>query len=222
MGQLFLVRHGQASLGADNYDQLSALGQRQSERLGAYWRQIGWQPSLVLTGTLKRHRQTLAGIAQGLSIAVAPQEWPGLNEYDAEAVIDCVHPGPRAKPVTPEAYRTHFQLLRQGLRGWMAGEHRPAGMPTWVDFQGGVVSALAHVLAQPDAKVLLVSSGGPISTAIGHVLQMPPETCVELNLRLRNTAVSELSFNARRHSVVSVNTLPHLADEAFQGWITYA
>ncbi len=39
MGTLYLVRHGQASFGADDYDQLSARGMEQAERLGQYWRE---------------------------------------------------------------------------------------------------------------------------------------------------------------------------------------
>ena len=62
MGTLYLVRHGQASFGADDYDQLSARGQQQSERLGAYWRERGLRFDAVLCGTLRRHGQTLAGI----------------------------------------------------------------------------------------------------------------------------------------------------------------
>ena len=61
MGQLYLVRHGQASLGADDYDQLSALGAKQSQRLGEHWRAQGLQFDAVITGTLKRHAQTLHG-----------------------------------------------------------------------------------------------------------------------------------------------------------------
>ena len=59
MGQLYLVRHGQASLGADDYDQLSPLGARQAQRLGEHWRAQGLRFDAVFTGTLKRHRQTL-------------------------------------------------------------------------------------------------------------------------------------------------------------------
>ena len=59
MGQLFLVRHAQASLGEDNYDQLSPLGMRQSLRLGEYWRELGLTFDTVLCGTLQRHAQTL-------------------------------------------------------------------------------------------------------------------------------------------------------------------
>ena len=37
MPEFFLVRHGQASFGADNYDKLSALGHRQARWLGGYF-----------------------------------------------------------------------------------------------------------------------------------------------------------------------------------------
>ena len=66
MGNLYVVRHGQASFGADDYDQLSALGQKQSVRLGEYWRERGMTFEAVITGSLKRHRQTWEGIQQGL------------------------------------------------------------------------------------------------------------------------------------------------------------
>ena len=41
MGTLYLVRHGQASFGADDYDQLSELGHKQSVRLGEYFAHKG-------------------------------------------------------------------------------------------------------------------------------------------------------------------------------------
>jgi broad specificity phosphatase PhoE len=65
MGQLFLVRHGQASLGSHDYDQLSDLGHRQAERLGHYWRERDQQFDAVVIGGLRRHAQTWAAIAKG-------------------------------------------------------------------------------------------------------------------------------------------------------------
>ncbi|EXF47276.1 phosphoglycerate mutase family protein [Pseudomonas sp. BAY1663] len=40
MGSIYLIRHGQASFGAENYDVLSPLGYRQSEALGDYLAQL--------------------------------------------------------------------------------------------------------------------------------------------------------------------------------------
>jgi len=222
MGQLYLVRHGQASLGADDYDQLSALGAQQSQRLGEHWRAQGLQFDAVITGTLKRHAQTLHGIQQGLGSSHEALLWPGLNEYDSEAVIRTIQKGPLTKPTTPEGYREHFRLLRDGLTQWMAGVVSPQGMPSYVDFVQGVSSALDHVRQNHDGNVLLVSSGGPIATAVAQVLQLSPETSIELNLRIRNSAVSEFSFNPKRHSLISFNTITHLESPTHKGWITYA
>jgi broad specificity phosphatase PhoE len=228
MGTLYLVRHGQASLGADDYDNLSELGRRQSLRLGQYFAAKGLQFEAVLCGSLKRHAQTWAGIQKGMAgdgasaPILTPQVWPGLNEYDSEAVIASVHPGPHAKPVAPEAYRAHFRLLRHGLEQWASGTVAPQGMPLYSEFVRGIFAALDHVRSQHSGNVLLVSSGGPIATAVAQILGTPPEAFVELNMRIRNTAVTEFAFNPKRHALMTFNTLPHLDAHPFADWISYA
>ena len=182
MGTLYLVRHGQASFGAADYDQLSELGARQSRLLGDYWRQRGQRFDAVLTGTLKRHRQTFAGIADGLGDLPTPMEMPGLNEYDSEALIRAIHPAPLEKPRDAEMVRSHFRLLRTALQAWMRGETKPQGMPSYAEFSAGVA----------------------------QVLQAPSDTAIELNLRIRNSAVTEFSFNPKRHVLQTFNGLPHL------------
>ena len=223
MGQLYLVRHGQASLGADDYDQLSPLGERQAQRLGEHWRGQGMRFDAIFTGTLKRHAQTLQGIQRGLGDKQNATAWPGLNEYDSEAIIRSVHTGPLDKPTTPEAYRDHFRLLRQGLKAWMAGQAAPHGMPSHAAFLEGVTSALDHIRHHHcEGQVLLVSSGGPISMAVGHVLGLTADKVIELNLRMRNSAICEFNFNPKRHTLVSFNTIPHLETPGHTSWVTYA
>jgi broad specificity phosphatase PhoE len=225
MGTLYLVRHGQASLGADDYDNLSPLGQRQSLRLGESFATKGLQFEAVLTGTLKRHAQTWAGIQSGMAGDAAelkPLLWPGLNEYNSDALIHSLYPGPQAIAQTPEGYREHFRRLRQALQQWARGELNPPAMPSYAVFVAGVMGALAHVRSQHSGNVLLVSSGGPIATAVAQILGTPPETFVELNMRLRNTAVSEFAFNPKRHSLMTFNTLAHLDAPEFADWISYA
>ncbi len=223
MGTLYLVRHGQASFGADDYDRLSDLGHRQSRRLGEYFAAKGLTFDAVLTGTLRRHAETWAGIAEGMGRSTDALAWPGLNEYDSEAVIAAIHPHKLEKPTSPELYRHHFRLLRDGLTQWMAGVVSPRGMPAYTDFVAGITSALDHVRAEHHGrKVLIVSSGGPISTIVGHVLGTSPEATIELNLRIRNTSVTELAFTPKRHMLVTYNTLPHLDAAAYADWTTYS
>ena len=222
MGTLYLVRHGQASFGADDYDVLSPLGLQQATRLGEYFKAKGMVFDAALTGTLRRQISTFEGICSGMGSTLEALQWPGLNEYDSHAVIATVHSGKLEKPTTSEQYRHHFRLLKDGLTQWMNGVVSPLGMPSYNDFVLGVTSALDHVRKTQDGKVLLVSSGGPISTAVGHILGCRPEATIELNLRIRNTSVTEFAFTPKRHMLVTYNTLPHLDAPEYAEWITYA
>ncbi len=242
MGTLYLVRHGQASLGSTHYDQLSPLGHQQAVRLGQYFREQGIAMDAVLHGTLQRQRQTWDSIAKGAGWLADGQTQgqvrsevqvdvradvqvnvrDALDEYHGSAIIRTVHPEPLEPPTTPEAVRHHFRLLRQGLLQWAAGNTQPEGMPTYAAFAQGVRDVLLEVREQHSGNVLVVSSGGPIATAVGLVLGAPPPSIIEMNLRIRNTSVSELVFTPRHHSLLTFNTLAHLDGAQYEGWRTYA
>jgi len=224
MGTLYLVRHGQASFGADDYDRLSDLGRRQCERLGAWFRARGIVFEAALVGTLRRQLESLAAIDAGLGRTppVEPLSWPGLNEYDSHAVIRAIHPQPLERPRDAEEVRRHFRLLRDGLTAWMRGTVQPEGMPSYAGFAAGVAGALEHVRTHHvDANVLLVSSGGPISTAVGQVLGMSPDATIELNLRIRNSALTEFVVTPKRCQLLTYNMLPHLDGADHADWVTY-
>lgn len=227
MSTLTLVRHGQASFGAADYDQLSELGARQCRRLGEYFAERGIRFDAVLMGSLRRHAQSHAALAEGLGGTPAPLVWPGLNEYDSEALIRAVLTPDEfdrmAADRSPEGYRAHFRVLRTALNRWAEGEIEPRGMPSWRDFVGGIVGALDLVRERHHGgQVLIVSSGGPIATAVAQVLGAPHQTAVELNLRIRNSAVTEFSFTPKRHMLQSFNGIPHLDAPAYGDWVSYS
>lgn len=222
MGTLYLVRHGQASFGAANYDQLSPLGQQQAQRLGAHWRAHGQRFDAVFTGTLARHTQTLAGIEAGLGPLPGAQQLPGLNEYDGLALVRAIHPGP-IEGSDAERFARYFRLLCDALAQWMAGTISPAGMGRWPEFAAGVHEALELLRRQHSGQqVLVVSSGGPISTAVALVLGAAPEASIGLNMRLRNSAVSAFSIAPKRLMLQTFNSLEHLAAPEDRALITYA
>ncbi len=222
MGTLYLVRHGQASFGEDDYDVLSAMGLQQSVRLGEWFKYKGIAFDTALTGTLNRQRQTFAGICDGIGQPIPVTQHEALNEYDSHAVIATVYPHKLEKPTSPEMVRNHFRLLKGGLTQWMAGVVTPKGMPSYSDFASGIAGVLGQIRKNHDGNVLLVSSGGPIATAVGQVLGTSPETTIELNLRIRNCSVTEFAFTPKRHMLVTYNTLPHLDAPEHASWITYA
>lgn len=223
MGTIYLVRHGQASFGAEDYDQLSPLGAQQAQQLGRYWQSRGMHFDAVYTGTLKRHVQTLEGIAQTLPGLPQAEALPSLNEYDSHALIRCIHPEPLGPADTPETYRAHFRLLCDAIAQWMSGVISPEGMPSWEAFSGDIRQALEQIRRQHhEGNVLVVSSGGPISTAASLILGAPAEVSIALNMRIRNTAVTELSMSAKRLMLQTFNTLNHLDSADTKDWITFA
>lgn len=212
MPDLLLVRHAQASFGTDDYDRLSALGHRQARWLGEYFAERGWAFDRVLTGRLRRHRETLEGIVAGGASTAEPLVHAGLDEYESERLLERWFAlGADTPPAAGGDHRAHFRVLRRALDAWIAGEvdfspHRP-----FAAFLDGVRQALREARADPAARrVLVVSSGGPISTMLCEVLRADPRSIVDLNLQLRNTGMSELAYGGRAVRVVGVNAVPHL------------
>ena len=223
--KIYLVRHGQASLGAADYDKLSERGELQAERLGKYFASRGIRFDAAYGGTLKRHAQTYKGISLAQPLPDMALR-PGLNEYDSESVIAAVctpeELAAMKSPKTGEGYKQHFATLRKGIASWMRGESQPVGMPTYAEFAAGVMAVLDEVRASDARSVLISSSGGPLSSAVAQVLGLSHEAGIELNMRMRNTAVSELIVTPKRCVLLTFNTLPHLDDDAGRAMQTYA
>ena len=112
METLYLVRHGQASFGADDYDQLSALGQRQSVRLGEYFKSKGVTFSAAMTGTLKRQTQTFAGICEGMGVAFE-------SERTRVGVTAASAGPPQARPAPSGGRELHAVSERGGSTYWL-------------------------------------------------------------------------------------------------------
>jgi broad specificity phosphatase PhoE len=231
VGTIYLVRHAQAAFGTEHYDRLTEIGFSQARLLGDYFGRRNIRFDAVFTGTLRRQTETAQGIFEGHSQLAAPQlqeSFPGLDEYKPEAVMMALtgsFPAPAlaAARRDPVVVREHFRLLREGLLAWAEDRTAPEGMPAWREFQDSAVASLVEARQRfPDGNVLIVSSGGPIAAVVAAALNAPPAAAVELNLRIRNSSVTEFAATPRRHNLISFNGLPHLDTHADQTLITYA
>ena len=82
---MLLVRHGQASFGAADYDVLSELGRRQAEIVAASLAERGYRPARLLSGTLRRQQETAAAFPRlgAPELEVEPR-W---DEFDPDDVL---------------------------------------------------------------------------------------------------------------------------------------
>ena len=218
---LLLVRHGQASYGAADYDNLSERGHLQSRRLGAWLARGGHRFEAVVVGGMRRHRQTAEGIAevfaeQGLSLP-APVADEGFAEFDHQAVFSSWLNNNADHPVAIASRsglpRDVGAMLQAALLAW-ANDELPDLPESWAAFGDRVHSAGARLEALAgDGEVLVLSSGGVISRLAQIALDVPNQRAVELNLALRNSAVSEFHPHAGRLRLGSWNALPHLQGE---------
>jgi broad specificity phosphatase PhoE len=222
MAELYLVRHAQASFGTDDYDRLTELGHRQSRWLGEYFAERGMQFDRVVTGTLRRHRETLAGIGATCRTPDAEVD-AGLDEYSAEMLVGAYAKAKAVGYAPGHAdRREHFRLLREVLYSWADGTLDADGHLCFADFLAGARRALESARRPGASRVLVVSSGGPISSLLGSLLGAAPRKMVDLNLQARNSGVSELRFNEKVVHLVSFNNVPHLDRPGRSEAITYS
>lgn len=219
MTEILLVRHAQASFGADDYDRLSPLGWQQARWLGEYFAERGARFELVVRGSLRRHAQTLAGLSEGLGTALESREDPRLDEYDSQALLQA---WTRGEGLAGADRRAHFRALREAMYAWTEGRLQDATHEPFTAFRARVVGALEDLRASGAARILVITSGGPIATMLAQVLAMPARGMVDLNLQTRNTGVSELRAGARAIQCVSFNTVAHLDRPDRAGALTYA
>jgi broad specificity phosphatase PhoE len=231
VGVIYVVRHGQAAFGTDHYDRLTEIGFTQARFLGAYFARRKIRFDAVFTGTLRRQTETAQGIFEGhpeLGSRPSPETFAALDEYKPEAVMMALtgnFPAPAlaAARRDPVVVREHFRVLREALLAWAEDRTSPEGMPSWKAFQDGAVAALIAARQRfPDGHVLIVSSGGPIAAIVAGALNAPPASAVELNLRIRNSSLTEFASTPRRHHLVSFNGLPHLDTNPDSTLTTYA
>ncbi len=238
MAELFVIRHGQASFGEANYDQLSPLGWQQARWLGQWLAEQGWQFDRLVRGSLQRHRQTLEGILEGF--AAAPQgcgldhlptlELPGLNEFDSEKILSAHRPesgnSVDLQQLARADRREYFRRLREALYDWSRGALLPSDYASHSEFKAAVLEAVQQACQPGAERVLLVSSGGPIANLVGHVLRVPAEVTVDLNLQTRNASLTQFAYSAQSSpaslTLISFNNIAHLQHPDRRAAVTYA
>lgn len=217
MSEIYFVRHGQASLGAADYDQLSPLGWQQARWLGEYFRAGGLRFDRAISGDLRRHRETVTGIAEGMGESLDSSIDAGFNEFTFRPLMKVYaqhRGGDGTISLQPDIF---FQELHATLQAWMTGELDAAVAvagtmnESWQQFEQRVGAALGAIQGGSEGeRLLIVSSGGPTGLAMKQVLGLSDRTAVELMLQVRNTSVTRFYCDRERITLAAFNVLSHL------------
>ncbi|RFP91087.1 histidine phosphatase family protein [Rhodobacteraceae bacterium 63075] len=219
-GQLWLIRHAQASFGAEDYDVLSKLGHAQSRALGAALAELGLVPDAVCIGAQRRHRETWEGMNDALGLSLRPQVLPGFNEFDFSGLLEARHAkGPRPEGLHTDR-RTHFRALRDTVLEWQRGEI-DAPPETFEAFSARVAGARREAAAL-GSRVLIVSSGGAIGHSIGALMGAPPDAMIRLQLQIKNCAMSRVVASAKGEHLSTFNETPHITAANEAQLLTYS
>ncbi len=214
--ELTLIRHGQASLTAKDYDQLSELGEQQSRALGSHFALLGAEFDHVVTGPLNRHEQTWLHIASQWSKPVTPKRLDALTEHEAVKVVDReLGDHHRLEGSADKATaRAKFMQFDRVMRSWISGQVKNNEVESWDEACTRVATFLNELdehFAHGD-RVMLVTSGGFIAMAVGHVLNLSPIQIYELGLEVVNTSITQIRRYPNRLALTGFNAYPHLKD----------
>ncbi|MFK7831242.1 MAG: histidine phosphatase family protein [Congregibacter sp.] len=234
MASIYLIRHGQASFGAENYDELSPLGRTQAQLTGEFLAQAGIHFDAAYSGTLERQKDTAS-----LALASQPGEVPlvtdaRLDEVRNEEHLEYLLPKlvlqrPDLKAIVDQGLGSskRFQKVIEAVfNHWVSPECDEPAIQSWADYSGGVHSMLRHIIdEQGSGKTTAVfTSGGTIATFMAAVLQLPGSAAYQFYEPVFNCSLTQIFYSADKVSLSYFNDcsfLRHLSAERKEKLVTY-
>jgi len=233
LSELILVRHGQASFGAESYDKLSPIGTRQVALLAAHWQALTERYDVLYSGELRRQQET-AALLTPVVASSAVNVLAGLNEYNGEPLIRMYlrdHARGEGFDLAPGEHlqdRKMFQrVLEAASRHWIEGSLiagcEDGDFEPWREFQARVHAALGDIMARHTggSKVVVATSGGVIAVALQLALQLPDNSTIASNWMVNNSSVTRLVYGRGKVSLGSFNVLSHLETPELRELITF-
>ncbi|MDC0719682.1 histidine phosphatase family protein [Nannocystis bainbridge] len=235
MSRLLIIRHGQASLGAADYDVLSPLGEQQASALGRYLAGMIDPPQAIYAGPRKRQRDTAALLVAGAQQAgaefPAPSELLEFDEYPAIALMKDAMPAlceadpelaalatawmgaERGSPGHQRAFELVFQAA---MRRWHEGRVEHPAVEPFAAFQGRVARGLERVMQQHPRRstVLVVSSAGPVGVVTALALGLDTWAGLKTSFIVHNASLTELAYRPGEMQLRVFNALPHIHERA--------
>ena len=217
----------------DDYDRLSPIGRRQGEKLGDYWGKRGLKFNQVYVGPLRRHQQTFNTFSTGYEQHGLRLAQPTVNndfiEHEGFQLSQAIAPQLVGKDAyITEHYRaegmdrkTNLRVFQHVMHLWAEAKVSHPDFDSWQNFRANVARGLKTVTESSGSgqNVLVFTSGGTISAAMGHVLGLSDLKSIQLNWVVRNTAYAEFRFSKGAMSLSEFNAIPHIENDELHTYV---
>ena len=220
MASIYLIRHGQASIGSDNYDQLSTLGQRQADVTGQFLSTIGLKVDAAVAGTLSRQQETGARVLAGLGDPCELQTDDRFNEINNEEQVSALLPGlTQNDPVLAEIVARGFgsskdyqKVIDAVFNAWVSPDCPDCGITPWSVYRDGVQAALKDIMTAVGAgkNTAVFTSGGTIATAVGLIVGADHSGFYQFYEPVMNCSITRFIYSDKRVSLSNFNDAAHL------------
>lgn len=220
MATIYMVRHGQASFGAENYDKLSDLGCRQASVAGEFFRDNGIHFDAVYSGDLSRQRETAR-----LAIASQPTEVPHhidprFNEIQNEEQLTCLIPevvksNPAVAALVEKGLgssKDYQKVIDAVFNYWVSPACNDSRIQSWAEFSSNARQAVADVMQQQGGgkTIGIFTSGGTLATIVAQVLGLGGEQTYQLYEPIFNCSVTQLFYSGSKVSLSGFNDCSYL------------
>lgn len=203
MGAVYVVRHGQASFGAADYDRLSPQGERQAQLLGDFLKARCIEPTTLVAGGLRRQQATAVHLARAAEWSPPVTVDPRWDEFRIGPEGDSLGVSGQTDS---QAYQAALEVR---MRDW---ESDGGGSESRGEFTDRTLQALADVAASLGSgeDAVVVTSAGVISMIVSSLLGGGTEQWILLNRVCVNTGVTTVVAGRRGLSLLSFNEHGHL------------
>jgi broad specificity phosphatase PhoE len=235
MSMIYLIRHGQASFGHNDYDNLSPLGKQQARILARHLLDTEFRPDAVYSGNMVRQKDTAGEVLAAYS--KDGKELPGLelmsgfNEYDTVSIVTAMFPAmAQDDPALHEDLARMYvskasfkRVFETAMLRWITGKFDTPGIESWEGLKARVAKSLMSIIARHgNGRIIAVfTSGGAIAASLAHVLGLPGEYAMRLNWQIVNTSISRYMYNKERITLAGFNSIAHLDLAGDPALITY-
>lgn len=235
MSEIYFIRHGQASFGAENYDRLSEIGVKQAAILGRHLAGLNIKFDAIYFGQMDRQQKTAKGMMDAYRAKELFVPKPVLderfNEYDSNAVWDAQINGMLKEdpnlldelensPGNNAAFQRVFSKV---VRRWVSGKFDSDGDVVWADFKQQVVDGIQSLIDKEGAgkTVAVFSSGGPICAAVQMAMDLSDLKTIEVSWQVINASVTRFKYGAGQVSLTGFNDITHLELTGDKTLLTY-